>query len=193
MNEIKKSIIQNLQEMVALESEAVLALSDSLQSFEFEKKELILQKGNVCDKIYFLAEGAVREFILDKKQNEISVWFGFEGDVVASLSSMVNQKGSHTGFQALERCSGFYINYEDLNNLYSKFHSIERLGRVVTEHYLLSTESYHYDFHYLTAIERFEKLQSEKMWIFNRVSLHQIASYLGVSKETLSRIRAKKT
>ena len=193
MNVIKQAILQKLQEMASLGSEELSALSDGLQPFDYEKKQFILSKGNVCDKIYFLAEGAVREFILDKKQKEVTVWFGFEGDVVASLSSLINQKGSQTGFQALEKCSGFYITYEKLNILYSKFHGIERLGRIVSEQYLLSTESYHYDFHYLTAAERFEKLQNEKRWIFNRVSLHHIASYLGISQETLSRIRAKKT
>jgi CRP/FNR family transcriptional regulator, anaerobic regulatory protein len=67
------------------------------------------------------------------------------------------------------------------------------MGRKVTEKYLLSTETYHYDFHHLTANERFEKLQKDRMWIYNRVPLHYIASYLGVSNETLSRIRAKKS
>ena len=192
MNAVKQALIQNLQKMVTMETEEFAELSDSLQPFVIEKKDIFLKKGNVCDKVYFLIEGAVREFILDKKQKEVTVWFGFEGDVVASLSSMINQKGSQTGFQALEKCTGFFITYENLNLLYSKYHSIERLGRKVTEQYLFSSESYHYDFHYLTAIERFEKLQNEKMWIFNRVSLHHIASYLGVSKETLSRIRAKR-
>jgi hypothetical protein len=82
---------------------------------------------------------------------------------------------------------------QKLEELYSKFHKLERMGRLVAESYLLSTETYHYDFHYLTANERFEKLQKEKMWIYNRVPLHYIASYLGVSNETLSRIRAKKS
>jgi len=140
-----------------------------------------------------LAQGAIREFILDKDQKEITVWFGFEGDIVASLSSLVNSKESNTGLQALEDCKGFYIEKDDLEQLYKDFHTLERMGRMVTEKYLLSTETYHYDFHHLTANERFEKLQKDRMWIYNRVPLHHIASYLGVSNETLSRIRAKKS
>lgn len=153
----------------------------------------MLQKGEICEKIYFLLEGAVREFILDKDQKEVTVWFGFEGDIVVSLSSLIYSKESNTGLQALENISGFYLEKQKLEELYDKFHNLERMGRMVAERYLLSTESYHYDFHYLTAVERFEKLQREKMWIFNRVPLHYIASYLGVSNETLSRIRAKKS
>jgi CRP-like cAMP-binding protein len=140
-----------------------------------------------------LAKGAIREFILDKDQKEITVWFGFEGDIVVSLSSLVHSKESNTGLQALENSEGFYLEKHKLEEFYKQFHSVERLGRRVLEKYLLSTETYHYDFHYLTAIERFEKLQQERMWIYNRLPLHYIASYLGVSNETLSRIRAKKS
>lgn len=106
---------------------------------------------------------------------------------------MVNSKESNTGLQALEDSKGFYIEKDDLEQLYNDYHSLERMGRKVTEKYLLSTETYHYDFHHLTANERFEKLQKDRMWIYNRVPLHHIASYLGVSNETLSRIRAKKS
>jgi CRP/FNR family transcriptional regulator, anaerobic regulatory protein len=138
-------------------------------------------------------KGAVREYILDKDLKEVTVWFGFEGDIVVSLSSLIYSKGSHTGLQALEDSNGYYIEKPDLDFLYEKYHTLERMGRRVSEKYLLSTETYHYDFHYLTANERFEKLQTERLWIFNRVPLHYIASYLGVSNETLSRIRAKKS
>ena len=164
-----------------------------LQPFTFKKREFFLKPGDICDKIYFLIRGAVREFILDKDHKEITVWFGFENDIVTSLSSLAQKKVSLTGLQALEDCNGFCVDKTDLDLLYSKYHSLERMGRIVTEHYLLSTETYHYDFHHLTANERFEKLHLDKMWIFNRVPLQYIASFLGISNETLSRIRAKKS
>ena len=167
-------------------------LFENLHPFSFKKKDFLLNIGEVNDKIYWLTKGIVREFILDKDHKEITVWFGFEGDVVASLSSMVFKKGSQTGLQALEACEGFFIKSEKLYELFDKYHKFERLGRIVTEQYLLNTETYHYDFHHLTANERFEKLQQEKSWIFNRVPLNLIASYLGISNETLSRLRAKK-
>ncbi|MDP1813469.1 MAG: Crp/Fnr family transcriptional regulator [Leadbetterella sp.] len=168
-------------------------MSAKLHPFSFKKRDFLLKKGEISDKIYLIAQGAIREFILDKDQKEITVWFGFEGDIVASLSSLVNSKESNTGLQALEDSKGFYIEKDDLEQLYNDYHSLERMGRKVTEKYLLSTETYHYDFHHLTANERFEKLQKDRMWIYNRIPLHHIASYLGVSNETLSRIRAKKS
>jgi CRP-like cAMP-binding protein len=164
-----------------------------LHPFSFKKRDFISKKGEICTKIYFLTKGAVREYILDKDQQEITVWFAFEGDIVASLSSLVHPQESTTGLQALEDCSGYFIERNDLEKLYDNFHSIERMGRKVIEKYLLSATTYHYDFHHLTAHERFDKLQNDRKWIYNRVPLNYIASYLGVSNETLSRIRAKKT
>ncbi|MCP9762500.1 Crp/Fnr family transcriptional regulator [Lacihabitans soyangensis] len=193
METAKNQLIDNLKAIFPFGKTEEEAISSCLTPFTAKKREFLLKKGDVCDKIYFLMQGAIREFILDKDQKEITVWFGFEGDIVVSLSSLVYSKGSHTGLQALEDSKGFYIEKPALDELYAKFHTLERMGRIVTEKYLLSTETYHYDFHYLTANERFEKLQKDRMWIYNRVPLHYIASYLGVSNETLSRIRAKKS
>lgn len=186
-------MIENLKNIASFGKAEEEAILESLHPFSFKKRDFLLKKGEICDKIYFLAKGVIREFILDKDQKEVTVWFGFEGDIIVSLSSLIHSKESNTGLQALEDVKGFYLEKQKLEELYEKFHKLERMGRLVAERYLLSTESYHYDFHYLTAVERFDKLQKEKMWIFNRVPLHYIASYLGVSNETLSRIRAKKS
>jgi CRP-like cAMP-binding protein len=164
-----------------------------LHPFSFKKRDFVIKKGEICTKIYFLAKGAIREYILDKDQKEITVWFAFEGDIVSSLSSLVHCQESDTGLQALEDCSGYFLERNDLEKLYDNFHSIERIGRKVTEKYLLIAMTYHYNFHHLTAHERFDQLQNDRKWIYNRVPLNYIASYLGVSNETLSRIRAKKT
>jgi CRP-like cAMP-binding protein len=164
-----------------------------LHPFSFKKRDFVIKKGDICTKIYFLAKGAIREYILDKDQKEITVWFAFEGDIVSSLSSLVHCQESDTGLQALEDCSGYFLERNDLEKLYDNFHSIERIGRKVTEKYLLIAMTYHYNFHHLTAHERFDQLQNDRKWIYNRVPLNYIASYLGVSNETLSRIRAKKT
>ncbi|MCP9745448.1 Crp/Fnr family transcriptional regulator [Lacihabitans sp. CS3-21] len=193
METAKRALLDNLKEIVPFGKAEEEAISSKLHPFSFKKRDFLLKKGEISDKIYLIAQGAIREFILDKDQKEITVWFGFEGDIVASLSSLVNSKESNTGLQALEDSKGFYIEKDDLEQLYNDYHLLERMGRKVTEKYLLSTETYHYDFHHLTANERFEKLQKDRMWIYNRVPLHHIASYLGVSNETLSRIRAKKS
>ncbi|MEZ4902092.1 MAG: hypothetical protein R2822_10220 [Spirosomataceae bacterium] len=76
--------------------------------------------------------------------------------------------------------------------MFDQSHEIERLGRIITEQALINVESYHYEFHYLTAQERYQNLLKNRPTILQKVSLQIIASYLGVSNETLNRIRAKR-
>jgi hypothetical protein len=92
----------------------------------------------------------------------------------------------------MEPTSVIEINRNKLYELYDDFHEIERIGRQITEQYFLETELYHYEFHHLQAQQRFENLLKAKPHTFNRIPLSMIASYLGISNETLSRLRAKR-
>lgn len=159
---------------------------------KFKKKENIFKPHQIPEFVFILTKGAVREFIIDKNNNEITTWFGFENDIVVPLAGLVSQNKSHSGIQAIEDCEGFTINRKEIYALYDLSKDFERLGRVLAENYLISTENYHQDFHHLSANERFQKLSDQKPWIFNRVSLNYISSYLGITNETLSRLRSKK-
>jgi CRP-like cAMP-binding protein len=188
----KTEIIEYLNQISPFDKEVESMLLEFLKPKFFKKKSTIFEVNTIPEFVYILTKGSVREFIIDKDHNEINIWFGFENDLVVPLSGFVGQKISNCGIQAIEDCEGFLISKKDLYFLYDSSKEIERLGRLIAEKYLIETETYHQDFHYLSAYERYQKLTVSKPWIFNRVSLNQIASYLGISNETLSRFRAKK-
>lgn len=187
-----KSFISILEQKFDLSAEAKKAFVEALSFRKFKKKELLFSSGQVSSQIYFIISGCVTEFFVSPKNEEISVWFGFENDFAVPLSSFISQSPSITSIVAMEPTSVIEINRNKLYELYDDFHEIERIGRQITEQYFLETELYHYEFHHLQAQQRFENLLKAKPHTFNRIPLSMIASYLGISNETLSRLRAKR-
>lgn len=186
-----KLITDFIAGILPLPDEALTAFIGKLEPFSFEKKSVIVTPEKNCDYLFFITRGGIREFIIDDKGNDISVWFGFEKDVAVCLASFISGRPSYTGLQATEDCELLGIYRKDLYELYDSFSEIERLGRIMTEIYFVATEEYRRGFHHLTASQRYDKLMERSPEIIQRVSLTHIASYIGVSLETLSRIRAK--
>lgn len=147
-------------------------------------------QGNVCRHFYFLEQGALRGFYnLDGK--EITHWFGFEHDFVTSFHSFITGNAAIENIQAIETCKMLAIAKDTLTNLFNQHHDIERLVRIIYEKYYMRLEERYVNAQFKTASERYKELQHHAPHIIERVPLGFIASYLGISQETLSRIRSR--
>ena len=150
-----------------------------------------MKEGQVCQRLFFLVKGCVRGYHY-RDGREVTSWFGFENDIVTSFRSFIDQHPGHEYIQAIEPASGWSIGRHDLYELYLSHPSIERLGRVTCEQYYIRLEDRYVRSHFKTAGQRYEDLLKTNPHFLQRVPLGYIASYLGISQETLSRIRAKK-
>ncbi|AYQ34359.1 Crp/Fnr family transcriptional regulator [Runella sp. SP2] len=184
--------ITYLEAFIPLSVEAKTALSGVLKVRQYAKREYIVPLNGVNDLISFVVKGCVREYYLNEQTEEVVVWFGLEKDIAVSLPSFISQKPSHTAIQAIEPTKVIQVSREDLYQLYDQFHEIERLGRIIAEHYLMNSDSYIKELQTQNAAERYQHLMEQKPQILQRVPLSMIASFLGISGETLSRIRAKR-
>lgn len=154
------------------------------------KNEYLLNEGSISRHLYFVQQGALRGYYnLDGK--EVTHWFGFEKDFVTSFHSFITQEPAVENIQLLEGSVLWAISKETLSNLYNEYHEIERLVRIATEKYYIRLEEKFVNSHFKTATERYEHLLEQQPHILERVPLGHIASYLGISQETLSRIRSK--
>lgn len=155
-------------------------------------KTIITDIGVTHKYIYFIIKGAIRTFYRDKDLNEITSWLLFEGDLAISVCSFFSQSPGFEAMEALERCTLLTISYDNLNELYRCHPDFNFIGRVLTEKYYTRSEEKANLLRSFTAMERYIHLMNVSPEVLNRVSLKYIASYLGITQSTLSRIRATK-
>ena len=149
-----------------------------------------MNEGRVCRHLYFLEKGALRGFY-NLEGKEITHWFGFENDFVTSFHSFITCKLSVENIQLMENSILWAISKEQLAGLFSRFHEIETLVRIVYEKYYIRLEERYVNAQFKTAKELYENMLQQTPHILERVPLGYIASYLGISQETLSRIRSR--
>lgn len=161
-----------------------------LQKNIVAKGTLLLREGSFCKKIYFLAKGLVRGFYY-REGKELTSWFGLENDALTSLSAFIQQKTSKENIEILEDSILYSLTYTQLQELYEKYPEFNRSGRMLIEKYYIELEEHTLSLQFDSATERYQKLLYQQNHLLQRVPLKYIASYLGISQETLSRIRAK--
>jgi len=152
------------------------------------KNELIIEEGKICNKVYFIKSGAVRRFCLEDGI-EVTKWIYTDNQFVTSMSSFFEQKPSFESFQTCEETTVYSLTYADEQNLleyplFAKFHI--KLLRV----YLSKINEFHHLFRAMNAQEKYSYLLDFFPQIILKAKLKHIASLIGVSQETLSRIRA---
>ena len=183
-------LIKHLSSIISISKELEEELNKMTVKKTFAKGEIILNCLERCDRIFFIDRGLVRGYYYDDGK-EITHWFAQEQEFATSFYSFITSKPALEHVQALEETSVIEIPYTVLQHLYKHFPETERLGRIITENYYIKLEERILNLQFKTAKERYQKLVTSKPTLIQRVSLGQIAAYLGITQETLSRIRAE--
>jgi CRP-like cAMP-binding protein len=185
-----KTLFEHIQQYCKLSNPALKSLGTVLKKVELPKGSFLITEGKICNHVYFLEKGCLRGFYnLDGK--EISFWFAFENSFVTSLFSFTTRKPGMENIQLIEDCTLWMIAYDDLQQLYDKHADIGRLGRIMHERYYVMLEERFVSNHFKEARERYENLITHAPHVLQRVPLGYVATYLGITQETLSRIRSK--
>lgn len=153
-----------------------------------EKEIKIVKEGQYSDKTYFIAEGCARAFYL-KDGKDISDWFAFKNDFISSINSFFLNIPSPHFIETLECCILLEISRENINYLSDKHQEFDRLGKLIITKTMLQLQQRIVSMQFETAQQKYENLLKLKPQIIQKISLTHIASYLGITLETLSRIR----
>jgi len=173
-------------------TDAELALFDSnLTLKELKKKDFFLQSGKVQKAIGFIAKGLIRSFFIDLDGNEITVGFYAEGDYATHYPAFIAQKPSRYSIQCLEPTTMLYLSFEDIQQMYQQSSRIQKYGRLIAEEILKRQQARIESFIFQTAEERYLDFIEQHPTLFNRVSLSHLCSYLGIERQSLTRIRQK--
>lgn len=157
---------------------------------ELSRKEYLLKHGRVSKEICFIEKGLLRCFYF-KDDKEVCSWFMKEGDVTIPVKSFFNQRSSNEIIQALEDCILYYITYDELQYIYKTYPEFNFISRVLIEQYYSLSEQRLYSIRMQRSYERYDFLMEQHPDLIQRVQSKYLASYLGITVETLSRIRSK--
>jgi CRP-like cAMP-binding protein len=153
------------------------------------KSTLQLREGQVSNEYLFLEKGFMRAYAFDTDGNDVTTNFYFDNSVVFEVSSFFNRSPSKENIQALTDCVGWVITYEQLNMLFHSIYEFREFGRSILVKGYASLKTRMLSMITETAEERYAALVSNNPEIFAHAPLKHIASYLGITDTSLSRIR----
>lgn len=184
-----EQLFKVFNQIYPVSDELKTAIIQNSSILEVQKKTQLLQAGEIANTIYFIAKGTARVYYLDQKGTETTSWFLFENDLLISVYSFYSGQPSFEYLETLKDCVLITLRKEKLDMLYNQFLEFNYIGRKLTEFYYIKNEMQANELRMLGAKERYLNLLKRSPQLIQQVSLGYIASYLGISQETLSRIR----
>lgn len=151
---------------------------------------ILLHADKMEHKIFFIKKGIARGYAY-QEDSEVTFWFGKEGDAIVSMKSYVAKQKGYEDIELLEDCELYMLHADSLQTLYMEDIAIANWGRKFAERELIKTEERLIGLQFKTATERYKTLLEESPDLIQRVQLGYIASYLGITQVSLSRIRAE--
>jgi CRP-like cAMP-binding protein len=191
--EMKESLEEIIQTIYLLPEQVLEEVLVNFQHLEYPKNYFLLKSGKPCKHLWFMTKGAARHFYTNEQGKEMNTWFSLDTQIIVDTTSFVKQEPAHESIQLIEDSEMYSIEYAALQVLLQKHHSFALwFIKLVELHYVAQIEDRIADLQFLDAKKRYQKLINLNSGITNRVSLGNIASYLNITQETLSRIRAGK-
>lgn len=191
LNEAHAQIMQVFNSIYPMSEALEKSIREHSKITRFNKKAHLLKLNEINRSIYFILAGCIRTYYLNEEGEEHTSWLLTEGELAISVYSFYSQKKSFEAIEALEDCVTLELSYETLTHLYKSHLEFNYIGRFLTEQYYIQSESKANALRMLSAKERYHELILKKPQILRRIPLGYIASYLGITQSTLSRIRAK--
>ena len=182
-----KNIINNIY---SLPEDSIQSLLTNVTKMIYPKGSHLIEAGVVESDIFFVAQGIVRAYIPMEGRN-ITFWIGTEGATVVSLKSYVNNEPGYETVECMENTMIYILKRSVLEYLFLQDINIANWGRKFAEMEFLQTEERFIPLLFTTAAERYEELLKKQPHLFLRIPLECLASYLGITPVSLSRIRAK--
>ncbi|MDX2247279.1 MAG: Crp/Fnr family transcriptional regulator [Bacteroidia bacterium] len=179
-----------LTQVSFLTEEDCVMFEPFLRTKTYRNKSFFLVEGNICKEIGFINSGGFRTFYLQDGK-EINTQFVFENQFVVDYDSFLQEKRSRYFIQATEDAEVVTFSLNTLQNAYQQSQNWERFGRIMAEEsYKIVTRRVE-SFLFLDGKQRYQQLLENEPYLFDRLPLYHIASYLGLERESLSRLRRK--
>lgn len=184
-----KNVLSAIEKYNKLSDDDKKLLLDKLEPVRLKKGETLIHELEKSPYFYFIEEGAVKTNYIDEKGNKKVVWFGFEKDICFSQSAYFNVEYVNETIDLLEDTLFYRVKIKEIKELYNQYCSWANWGRNFIEFHFTETIKEMDEYKSRKAKDRYIDLINNKPHIHMRVPLKEIASYLGVSAVTISRLR----
>ncbi len=154
------------------------------------KNHILHKEDMVCNHLYLVERGIARAYYY-KEGKDITAHFAVENETITAIDSFIQRKRSRYNIELLEDSEIISISRDDMNQLLKSKPQYEKIFRLFLEQIYVDLAERLEDLQFNTARERYDKLVENSPDLLQRVNLKHIASYIGITQETLSRIRGK--
>ena len=166
-------------------------VKSNISILKLKKKQILIRENEIQYSIAFIYSGLVRSYFINENGKEINNAFFSENEFVTDYLSFIKQQKTKYTFECLEDCTLISIPFETVETAYDKYKNFANFGRKIAEWALENRTKKYESFLYETAEERYLRFIDENKSILNRISLSHLASYLGIERQSLSRIRSR--
>ncbi len=186
-----ETLIKNLGKYVHLTEEEISVIERLFSFKKFRKKQYILQEGDITRYETFIVKGVTRTYEVDEKGQEHVLQFGLEDWWVGDLNSFLSETPTKYNIDCIEETEVLQITKENLEKLYLEVPKMERHFRIMIQNAFMASNNRVSAALAKSASEQYEEFIAKYPQIEQRVPNHQIASYLGITPQSLSRIRSQ--
>jgi CRP-like cAMP-binding protein len=187
-----ENLLKYIYSLIEFSDESWKLLQGALTKKKFKKNEFLLKEGHVCNSLFYIDKGYCKSYFENDGVTK-NTGFYFENDIVTNINSFSRGQKSEYNIIACEPLTVIVFDKEKLFQASKQSHEIESLGRNCIRLFASKQEEFSSLFKRFSAQERLEYFEANHPYIMQRVSLSQLASFLGVARETLSRIRKRRT
>lgn len=184
------ALIEKINSIYPLPQKSLKLLADQMQRVALQKNKVLIDAGQRGRSVYFIEKGIARAYC-EGRDNQITFWFGLEGDFIFCYNSYINGLPGYESIELLENSILYEIRDEVLQGLFRENIDLANWGRKLAERELIKLEERYIARLFKSASECYQELLKNSPSLIQRIQLGYIASYLGVTQVTLSRIRAE--
>jgi CRP-like cAMP-binding protein len=185
-------ILNNVGKHILLDEKEISFFTSLLKEKHVAKKDFVLKEGQVCQYISFVNSGLLRAYYLDNEDKESTIMFAVADWWITDMYCYIHQKPAMLTIQAVEESHIFNLKKDDLEKLYVEVPKFEKFFRIMMQNAYIREQLRIIQNLSLSAEERYHNFLSKYPQVAKQVTQKQIASYLGVTPEFLSALRANK-
>lgn len=185
-------LAETLRKQTSLSERKIKTVLAAYQAFPTKRNQVLLRKGDIANYQYFVEKGCLRVFVTDESGNQFTRFLIEEGMDGTAFPSFIQRKPSSASIQCIGQCEVLRITHKARERLYEDVPEMEKYYRKIIE--LAYVEAIHRieSLISMSAKERYDLLLKEKPKLFQQLPANVIAEYMGISKETLSRLKSRK-